>query len=107
MPPGDYPCWVYDPTGVNPPMFVQSDAGFVALLNAPLPSTAGPNAAVPQTAPPQPAATAVQLPVVAATAVPGGTTTTPVGARFTKAPGKTAGPAVVFVNTSPHVVGKR
>lgn len=100
---GDYPCWVYDPTGVNPPMFVQGDPQFVALLNAPLPSTAVPGL------PPTVVATAsgsVSQAAPALTSV-GGTTQIPPGARFTKSPTVGAPVASVFVNKTPHVVGKR
>jgi len=99
---GDYPTWVYDPTGVNPPIFVQNDPQFVALLNAPLPSSAVPGT-TPQTMPPPPA-TVPQAPSGAVPVAVGSTTLVPAGARFTKAPGSTPAPvAPLVVNTRPNV----
>ncbi len=84
-------------------MLVQDDPSYVALLNAPLPSTAVPGF--------QPTAVATTPAVIAAPPVVvtqvGGTTQAPPNAKFIKAPGKNGSPSKLFVNATPHVVGKR
>jgi hypothetical protein len=86
MPGAEYPCWIYDPSGVNPPILVPGDDQFVALLTAPIPDP-GPRAIVPS-APVTPSVTVLPIAASTLTKVNGVTDGPSAKTRFGKSPTK-------------------
>jgi hypothetical protein len=80
----EYPCWVYDPTGANPPMLVVNDDAYVALCTGPTPDSHLPS--VNPTAPLPQLASVPQTPVSALTKTAGVTSASRSVAKFIKNP---------------------